>query len=400
MSYFRVILIFLLIFLRCNTSTFTSGDINIDFPEIEIPQIPFSEDQLQHIEKEIVGMLDKSHFNGNVLVAYKGYPIVRYSNGYRHFFKKEKLNHETVFQLASVSKAFTAMAVLMLHQQQAIDIDDPLCKYIPEFPFEDITVKNLLQHTSGLQNYMYYVDNYWEKDNPLNYDDVLSLLIEHNATLSFRPGKRHYYCNTGYVMLAMLVERISGMPFYQFMKLNIFNPLDMNHTFVWNQRTMDTITNIATGFKRYKRYYTSVGHDPLDEISGDKSVYSTIDDMLKWERAWSNNLLISDSLRNCAFTKAETGKKRLHDYGMGWRFAEIDLKPVIFHNGLWNGFTTSLHRFVEDSITVIVLNNTNGKEPVLARQLYTKALKEIEAVKNLPKAEDRLLAQDSSFFMK
>lgn len=125
-----------------------------------------------------------------------------------------------------------------------------------------------------------------------------------------------------------------------------------------------------------------------------------IDDMLKWERAWSNNLLISDSLRNCAFTKAETGKKRLHDYGMGWRFAEIDLKPVIFHNGLWNGFTTSLHRFVEDSITVIVLNNTNGKAPVLARQLYTKALKEIEAVKNLPKAEDRLLAQDSSFFMK
>ncbi len=100
------------------------------------------------------------------------------------------MNHETVFQLASVSKAFTAMAVLMLHQQQAIDIDDPpLCKYIPEFPFEDITVKNLLQHTSGLQNYMYYVDNYWEKDNPLNYDDVLSLLIEHNATLSFRPGK-------------------------------------------------------------------------------------------------------------------------------------------------------------------------------------------------------------------
>lgn len=377
MKFFRFFLLFFLLFLRCNTINIISNDFTIQIPEVVIVEPPLSEDQIEQIENRVFRQLDNMRFNGNVLVAFKGYPIVRYSNGYRHFFNKEKLNHETVFQLASVSKAFTAMAVLMLQQKGKLNILDSVFRYMPEFPYREVTVKHLLQHTSGLQNYMYYVDGQWDKEKHLTYNDVLNLLVQNSSQLSFRPGQRHYYSNTGYAILAMLVERVSGMPFDEYMKINIFDPLDMRHTFVWNKQTMDTITNIATGFKRYKKHYTSVGHDPLDEIGGDKSVYSTIDDLLKWELAWSSNQLIGDSLLQLAFSKTVTGRNRVHDYGLGWRFTEIDDKPVIYHNGLWNGFTTSFHRFISDSITVIVLNNTNGHASSVARQIYVTSKDEI-----------------------
>ena len=390
MKYFRFLLLFFLIFLRCNTINIISNDFTIEIPEAAIIEPPLTEDQIEQVDRQVAKQLDKMHFNGNVLIAYKGYPVARYSNGYRHFFNKQKLNHETAFQLASVSKAFTAMAVLMLQQKGKLNILDTVSQHIPEFPYRDITIKNLLQHTSGLQNYMYFVDGQWDKEKRLTYSDVLDLLVQNNSQLSFRPGQRHYYSNTGYAILALLVERVSGMPFDQYMKINIFDPLDMQHTFVWNQKTMDTITNIATGFKRYRKKYASVGHEPLDEIGGDKSVYSTIDDMLKWDRAWSSNQLISDTLIQLAFTKTVTGRNRIHDYGLGWRFTEIDNKPVIYHNGLWNGFTTSFHRFIADSITVIVLNNTNGHASSVARQLYITAQEEISRFKTRENASDNL----------
>ena len=390
MKYFRFFLLFFLLFLRCNTINIISNDFTIEIPEVVIVEPPLSEDQIEQVENRVTRQLDNMGFNGNVLVAYKGYPIVRYSNGYRHFFKKEKLNPETAFQLASVSKAFTAMAILMLQQKGKLDISDSVFHYISEFPYRDITIQNLLQHTSGLQNYMYFVDGQWDKEKHLTYDDVLDLLVQNSPQLSFRPGQRHYYSNTGYAMLALLVEKVSGMPFDQFMKINIFDPLDMQHTFVWNRKTMDTISNIATGFKRYRKKYASVGHDPLDEIGGDKSVYSTIDDLMKWELAWSSNQLISDSLIQLAFTKTVTGRNRIHDYGLGWRFTEIDDKPVIYHNGLWNGFTTSFHRFISDSIIVIVLNNTNGHASSVARQIYVTAEEEISRVKKEKSSSDNL----------
>jgi CubicO group peptidase (beta-lactamase class C family) len=305
-----------------------------------------------------------------VLIAYKGYPISRQSRGYANLYAKTRLDDETIFQLASVSKGFTAMAVLLLHQNGKLNIEDTVQHYIPEFPFNNVTIRHLLQHTSGLQNYMYFVDNYWEKDKSLGYEDVLKLLNDHNPVLSFRPGRRYNYSNTGYAMLALLVERVSGLPFHSFVKENIFDPLGMDHSFVWNAETMDTISNIATGFQRRGRRFVPAGHDPLDEIGGDKSVYSTIDDLLKWDQSFYSNKLLNDSLLKLSFIKTVTPRNRRHDYGLGWRLTVADDKQVIYHNGLWNGFTTSLTRYVEDSVTIIVLCNNNAPVASFVKKLY------------------------------
>lgn len=370
MRFLKMLLLFLLIFLRCNTTDIISREFNLEIPEKVVVPPPLPEDRMAHVDSLVQRVLNKHRFNGNVLVAFKGYPIVRISKGYRNIFTKEPMNHETAFQLASVSKAFTAMAVLILQDRGKINIENPLQQYIPEFPFKDITIRNLLQHTSGLQNYMYFVDSYWDKEKSLAYEDVLKLLKEHNTSLSFTPGRRYHYNNTGYAMLGMLVERVSAMPFHQFVKLNIFDPLGMEHSFVWNKSVMDTAKNVAVGFARRGVRYKIFSHDPLDEIGGDKSVYSTIDDLLTWEQAWSESKLISDSLIRLAFTKTVTGRNRFHDYGMGWRFSVVDNKQVIYHNGLWNGFTSSLTRYVEDSITIILINNINAPAASIVSQIY------------------------------
>lgn len=372
MHFFRIILLFLLVFFSCNTTTITSNEFTLNGFDGAVVPAPLSDECLTQIDSTVSRYLSGFRFNGNVLVAYKGYPVAKYSYGYANYYTRERLNHHTLFQLASVSKAFTAMSVLMLYERGQINIYQPVQQYIPEFPFPEITIKHLLQHTSGLPNYMFYVDNYWQKDKPLHYNDVLNLLKVHGNALGFRPGRRFHYSNTGYAMLALLVEKVSGIPYYRFVKENIFNPLGMDRSFVWNLNDADTVTNVAVGFSRRGRRLRIYNHDPLDEISGDKSVFSTTADMLKWEQAWHPGKLLSDSLIQLAFTKVVTPRQRVHDYGMGWRFTTENNRQVIYHNGLWNGFTSSMSRYIEDEITIILLNNMNAPVAGIVKNLYYK----------------------------
>lgn len=370
MGRLRFLLLLLLLIFRCNTPTPPIEEAPLFIPEEEVIMPPMSDDQIHRIDSLLTRVLNNYRFNGNVLAAYKGYPIFRSSRGLSHLYDRDSLNLNTIFQLASVSKGFTAMAVLILCERGKLNLADTVQTHIPEFPFDNITVKQLLQHTAGLQNYMYYVDHQWQKGKPISYEDVLTLINNNNPGLNFRPGRRHQYNNTGYAIAALLVERVSGKPYHIFLKENIFDPLEMYSTFAWNAETWDTVSNIAHGFTRRGRRYHIFNHDPLDEISGDKSVYSTIDDMLKWDQALYTDKLISDTLLQLAFTKTITPRNREHNYGLGWRIKNTDNKTVIYHNGLWNGFTTSLTRYVEDQLTIIVLNNTNAPVASIVNQLY------------------------------
>jgi CubicO group peptidase (beta-lactamase class C family) len=387
----RFLLVFLFFVFECNLPDSIPVETVVEVHEETMQLPPLPDEQIHRIDSLLTRVLNNYRYNGNVLVAYKGYPIYRASRGFAHLYNKDSLNIHTVFQLASVSKGFTAVAVLMLHERGMLHIEDTIKKYIPEFPFENVIVKQLLQHTAGLHNYMYYVDHQWEKEEILTYDNVLELINNNNPGLNFRPGRRHQYNNTGYVIAAMLVERASGMPYHQFLKENIFDPLEMHSTFAWNTETLDTITNIAHGFTRYGRRYRIFNHNPLDEVSGDKSIYSTIDDLLKWDQALYSDDLVSDSVLKMAFTKTITPRNREHNYGMGWRLKTVDGKQVIYHNGLWNGFTTSLTRYVDDNLTIIVLNNTNAAVASIVRQLYNvlkdEILDEQEKVSQNPEEE-------------
>jgi CubicO group peptidase (beta-lactamase class C family) len=187
------------------------------------PTLPL--EKIHKIDSLLSKYLIQRHYNGNALVAYKGYPISRKTLGFRNLATKERLDFNTAFQLASVSKSFTAMAVLILKERGKLNLNDLVQKYMPDFPFNNVTIKHLLQHTSGMPNYMFFVENSWKDDMPLSNEDVLKILNINKPTLSFEPGKRHIYSNTGYAMLALLVERISGQPFYKFLDENIFIPL-------------------------------------------------------------------------------------------------------------------------------------------------------------------------------
>jgi CubicO group peptidase (beta-lactamase class C family) len=347
---------------------------------------PLSKTEIHRIDSLLKHVLKNYRFNGNALVAWKGYPIFRSSGGFKDLHTNDTLNFNTAFQIASVSKTFTAMSVLMLSEQGNFCLDDTVSYFIPEFPFDNVTIKNLLQHTSGMQNYMYYVDHQWDKNEALCNEDVLKLIIDNSPKLNFKPGRNHDYSNTGYTILALLVERVSGMPFDQFLEENIFTPLHMDHTFAWNTGAMDTITNIATGFTRRGWRYRQFDHDPLDEVLGDKSIYTTVDDLLKWDQALYSDRLISDSLKAEAFTPVKTRRNRTHKYGYGWRLKEEYGKKVVYHNGLWNGFTSSLTRCVDDSLTIILLNNTNSAVASIVRQMHSVLEKEL--------IEDEIIARN------
>lgn len=377
-KYRAFFLLIFFIFLSCNQPSTNTTPLVIHNAELLEVKPPITASQMNTLDSLLAKVMKNYRFNGNALVAIDGYPVFEYSNGYADMYKKIPIDLNTTFQIASVSKGFTAMSVLMLYECGELDINDTVTKYIPTFPFDNITIKQLLQHTSGLQNYMYFVDHYWDSDKPITNEDVLTLINTHSPQLNFRPGSRHLYNNTGYAILALLVERVSGKRFYQFVKDEIFDPLDMNHTYAWNKEVTDTITNTASGFTRRGRHYRLFAHNPLDEVLGDKSVYTTVGDLLKWDQALYTNILISDSLLKAAFTPTKTSRGRLSKYGYGWRLNEIDGKKVIYHNGLWNGFTATLTRYVEDKMTIILLNNTNAPVASIVKQMYNVLDKELD----------------------
>lgn len=365
----KVVLILIFSLFSCNSNHNQAAFFIGNFDSLP-PIPPVSENVIQKVDSTLTHFVSRLHFNGNILVALKGYPLFRSSTGYADIFTKHPLDFNTAFQIASVSKSFAAISVLMLKEKKLLDLNDPVIKHIPEFPFEKVTIKHLLQHTSGLPNYMYFVDQFWRPDSTITNQEVLQLLIDKNAQLTFSPGQRHIYSNTGYAMLALLVERVSGEPYHQFLQTNIFSPLEMDHTFAWNQSEIDSNHNIAVGFHRYGWKFRKIAPDVLDQVVGDKSVFSTVDDLLKYDQALYKGILVSDSLLQEAFTMAVVRNNRPVKYGYGWRLKEVDGKKVVYHNGLWNGFTASLTRYVEDSLTIIVTSNTNAPAANVVEQIY------------------------------
>jgi len=362
-----LILFFVLVFVSFNAPT--NQNVAPDSKPLTIPDAPppLPAASISKIDSLVERVLRLNRFNGAALVAVDGYPVAQYCHGYANLDTKDTLDNNTVFQIASVSKSFTALSALILYERGQLDVNAPVVNYIPEFPFPKVTIKHLMQHTSGLQNYMYFVDNYWPEEQPLTNEDVLQLIIDHNPKRNCWPGQRHNYSNTGYAMLALVVERVSGKPFYEFVRDEIFDPLGMTNTFAWNAADTET-SRMAVGYAR--RYRGSRhNHSPLDEVLGDKSIYSTTHDLLKYDQALYTSLLVSDSTLQQAFSPTITPRGRSYNYGFGWRLKEIDGHRVIYHNGLWNGFTSSLTRIPDERITVILLNNTNAQVSSLVEQL-------------------------------
>ncbi len=320
----------------------------------------FSEEYVSRVQENIDEVLNRIGFNGSVLISREGQIIYETYRGLSDFRNREDtINRDTYFQLASVGKQFTAVATMMLKERGLFDYDDSLCDYIDSFPYPDITIRQLLNHTSGLQNYMYLLDQYWDKDTHPNNKDLINLFNKHKLPLNFSPGSRFAYSNTGYAFLALLIEEVTDMPFSDFMREELFVPLGMNNTIVHDLNTESFSENRAYGFSG-KRAWRFIPDNYQDGILGDKGFYSTARDMYRWDQALAYFPPVSKESLELATSRAVLNSGRTVSYGFGYRLKKVHDYDCVYHHGWWHGFRTVFKRIPEKELLIVVLNNTNS----------------------------------------
>ena len=305
--------------------------------------------------------INKRHdFHGSVLVAKKGKILYNNHVGYADFKKKKKpLSKTSVFQLASVSKQFTATAIMLLYERNQIKLSDTINQYFPDFPYEHVTIKNLLNHTAGLPKYFWVTEHKWQGEKAPTNSEMMTLLETSNVLRFFKPGRNFDYSNTGYAVLASIVEKVSGSSFSDFVQYNIFDPLDMKNSFVYSFEKDNIKTNQLVGYRLYRGWrHLKIRGSVNDAIVGDKNIYATSEDLFKWTLGLNNGKLLSKTSLNLMYSKGETVYGRKVPYGFGFR---IDAKNqnTIYHHGKWNGFSTGLTQYLDDDLVVIVLEHTS-----------------------------------------
>lgn len=300
------------------------------------------------------------HFNGEMLVARKGVVIFEKHQGYADFATKTPIDAQTTFQLASTSKPFTAMAVLYLQQEGVLRITDSIQKYFPDFPYKDVTIKTLLDHRSGLPNYLYFCDKYWDDRSRLMTNrDVIDLMIKYHPKRVFAPDTRYNYCNTNYAVLGALIEKVTGEKLGVYLKKIFFDPLGMKHTYVYNPNVDEPHAHQSLTYDYRTR---PIRNECFDGVVGDKNVYSTVDDLLKWDQALYSRKLFTRATLKAAFTPYSNEHPGIRNYGLGWHLLVYpDSSEVVYHNGWWHGNTSSFYRFIDDSTTLIILSNRYNK---------------------------------------
>ena len=382
---FRILLIVSLVFgLTGNdgaisSATLDKSDILTDQENLELCRI-INASGIQRIDSLISAYKQNGRFNGNILVALNGFNVYQTSAGYADPLNKIPARPETIYQLASVSKQFTAAAIMILKADGKLDFDDLLIRHIPELPYPEVTIRQLLHHTGGLPNYMYLTDRYWKSDLPPDNEDVVELMAKYRLPAFFKPGSRYDYSNTGYMLLATVVQRVSGMSLNAFLQLRIFGPLGMTSTYVFSTADSLVSRRQADGFRATRHGYSRITDTRNNGPVGDKGVCSSVGDMFKWDCALYTDSPISQELIQEAFTPVETTGGKEVQYGYGFRIRYAGETRVIYHNGLWEGARTNFMRYPDHRNTIIVLNNTSTRiNHELTRQIEAIILGNDEA---------------------
>lgn len=302
-----------------------------------------------------------------VVVLKDGHAVCMKAFGLANLENHEAVKTATNFRLASFSKQFTAMAIVILAERKRLSLDDSLTSFFPEFPQygRTITVRHLLNHTSGLLDYEKLLSE--KTVIPLLDRDVLWLMQQQDKT-SFAPGSRFEYSNTGYAMLAAIVEKVSGHTYAAFMKKNIFDPLGMSSSMV-NERGVSLISTRAYGYSASGDAFKRTDQSLTSYVQGDGGVYSNVEDLCKWDAALYTTQLVSREMLQRAFTPGPARPEgRDAGYGFGWFIESYRGKHCVSHTGGSIGFKTVIKRFPDDRFTVIILTNRSEAEPAAIAQ--------------------------------
>jgi len=331
--------------------------------KFSIPVEYYSKNSTKNVSHKLDSLLNrinKRHdFHGAVLVAKNKKIVYQNQVGYADFRKKTLINSESIFQLASVSKQFTAAAIMQLKEKNKLKLTDSVNAYFPDFPYKNITIRNLLNHTSGLPKYFWVAEHEWKDNKPPTNKDLMEVLPISKAQRFFKPGRNFDYSNTGYFVLASIIEKVTGISFNQYLQKNIFEPLNMKNSYVYSYQNDTIRKNQLKGYRLYRGWkHIKIGNTVNDAIVGDKNVYSTLEDLFKWTYGLNSELLIKQESLELMYTKGETIYGRKVPYGFGFRLGMRDEKNI-YHYGKWNGFSTALTNYLEEDLVVIVLEHTS-----------------------------------------
>lgn len=354
-----------------------------------IGKLTFGQDRIKKLDSLLTDMHAREILNGNLLIAEKGKIIYNKSFGYANEETKQKLNENSIFELASCSKQFTAMAIMILKEKGKLKLEDTISKFIPELAnYKNITVRNLVNHTSGLPDYMVLMDSLFDKSKIATNKDIIALFSKVQPKILFEPNTKYEYSNTGYALLASIIEKASGQTYADFLKNNIFKPLKMKQSFVYNRRfAPKKINNYALGYiysDSLKKYILPDNLPEtnmviwLDGIVGDGCVNSTVNDLLKWDRALYTHKLLSKQGMEELFQVATLNDQSKTNYGFGWIIEDnADFGKIVSHSGGWPGYATYISRHITNDKTIILLqNHENVSLPIksIRNILYNKPL--------------------------
>lgn len=326
------------------------------------------ETKRERLERLFSKLEEQGGMSGVFLAVEQGEIIYQAAFGEADLASGRRMTTASVFDLASLSKPFTATGIIVLAEQGKLGYDDPVARWLPELPYPGITVRQLLSHTSGLPDFMELFFVHWDRKRIATNADVLAMLAEHRPPAYFEPNESWLYSNTGYVLLAMIIERASGRTFADFMREHVFRPIGMNASRIYSRRVEDeAVDNYAYGYvyDHHSSRYELPDLVPethfavfLDGIQGDGAMSSNVHDLFTFDRALRDGKLISRPSLEQAYAPVRLNNGETFDYGFGWILEDKEgMGRVVSHSGGWPGYASILNRYVEADMTLIYLRN-------------------------------------------
>jgi CubicO group peptidase (beta-lactamase class C family) len=338
-----------------------------------------AQDKAAEIDKVMQYASDINAFSGVLMVTEKGKVIYNKGFGYADIENKKSITDNTLFNLCSITKQFTAMCIMMLKEQGKLSYEDKLVKYVPNLPY-DVTIRQMMNHTSGLPDYFNMLaQGAWTGEKSPDNNDIIGLLVKNNPPMLFAPGEKHLYNNTGYILLATIIEKISGMSYADFLTKNIFQPVGMTRTLVYmpyiskvhpdnvaKPYVYDYVKSKLVRTETYEPYRIQV--TSFDGTLGDGGIHSCSNDMFKWNEALKTEKLVKKATMEEAFTNGtlKDGKPITSPlagplgggYGFGWFTVNDPVNgKIALHTGGWPGFKQAFIRYLDKDRSILVLRN-------------------------------------------